>query len=253
MLRWSGSLRLVRELPPVCILAGGRGTRLGERARGLPKALIDVNGEPFVFHQLRLLARHGAHRVVLCVGYLGQEIIERVGRERFGISITYSQDGPQPLGTLGALRKAVPLLGERFLVLYGDTYLRLDYKSAVSAWERSTLPAMMTVLHNEDRWDTSNAIFDGERVIAYDKRMPSAAMKWIDYGLGALDSGALETLPADVSDLADLYRALAERKELFGYAVTERFYEIGTPPALSETTAFLVGESRAAGMRPATT
>ncbi len=245
----------MRELPPVCILAGGRGTRLGERARGLPKALIDVNGEPFVFHQLRLLARHGARQLVLCVGYLGQEIIERVGRERFGISITYSQDGPQALGTLGAIRKAAPLLGERFLVLYGDTYLRLDYKSAVSAWERSALPAMMTVLHNEDRWDTSNAIFDGERVIAYDKRLPSATMMWIDYGLGALDSSALEALPADVSDLADLYQALAERKELFGFAVTERFYEIGTPPALSETTAFLVGESRAAGIRrtPGTT
>lgn len=235
------------ELPPVCILAGGRGTRLGMRALGLPKALIAVCGEPFVFHQLRLLARHGASRVVLCVGYLGDQVIERVGHERFGIRIAYSHDGSAPLGTLGAIRRAVPLLGERFLVLYGDTYLRLDYRRAVRAWQSSGLPAMMTVLHNKDRWDRSNVAFDGERVSAYDKRSPSVEMEWIDYGLGALHANSLEAVPADVSDLADLHHALAKRHELFGFPVTERFYEIGTPPALSETSALLAGESRALG------
>ena len=226
-------------LPPVCILAGGLGTRLGERVRSTPKPLLDVAGEPFLNHQLRLLAGSGARRVVLCVGYLGEQVQQRIGSERFGVSIAYSYDGPTPLGTLGAVRHASPLLGERFLVLYGDTYLRIDYAAAAQAWNRSGLAAMMTVLHNEGRWDTSNVIFDGGRIIAHDKRSPTPEMRWIDYGLGGFTSEALDAVGPEVSDLADLYRELAGRGELFGFEATERFYEIGTPEALADTSAFL--------------
>jgi NDP-sugar pyrophosphorylase family protein len=226
-------------LPPVCILAGGLGTRLGERVRSVPKPLLEVAGEPFLHHQLRLLASHRASEVVLCVGYLGDQVEEQIGPERFGVRIAYSHDGPKPLGTLGAIRRAAPLLGERFLVLYGDTYLRLDYAAAAASWERSGLPAMMTVLRNEGRWDTSNAVLDGELVVAYDKRAPTADMHWIDYGLGGLLSTALDAVDAEVSDLAELDRQLADRRELFGFEASERFYEIGTPEALAETSEFL--------------
>jgi NDP-sugar pyrophosphorylase family protein len=226
-------------LPPVCILAGGLGTRLGERVRSVPKPLLEVAGEPFLHHQLRLLASHGASEVVLCVGYLGDQVEEQIGPERFGVRIAYSHDGPEPLGTLGAIRRAAPLLGERFLVLYGDTYLRLDYAAAAASWERSGLPAMMTVLRNEGRWDTSNAVLDGELVVAYDKRAPTADMHWIDYGLGGLLSTALDAVDPEVSDLAELDRQLADRRELFGFEASERFYEIGTPEALAETSEFL--------------
>lgn len=226
-------------LPPVCILAGGLATRLGEHARATPKALLEVAGEPFLDHQLRLLRSFGAREVVLCVGYLGEQIERTMGEERFGLQLEYSYDGTEPLGTLGAIRRAVPLLQERFLVLYGDTYLRLDYASAAAAWERSGLPAMMTVLHNKGRWDSSNAVFDGTRVAAYDKRTPTAEMHWIDYGLGGLRAEALCAVGPEVRDLADLYHELARRAALFGYEATERFYEIGTPEALAETRAFL--------------
>src|SRR5436305_3662054 len=129
-------------LPPVCILAGGLGTRLGSHVRDTPKPLLEVAGEPFLHHQLRLLAAHGAREIVLCVGYLGELIEERIGPARFGLTIAYSHDGPVPIGTLGAIRRAAPLLGGRFLVLYGDTYLRIDYRAAVAAWSRSGLPAL---------------------------------------------------------------------------------------------------------------
>jgi MurNAc alpha-1-phosphate uridylyltransferase len=231
-------------LPPVCILAGGLGTRLGDQVRSMPKPLLEVAGEPFLHHQLRLLKRYGAREVVLCVGYLGEQIEERIGSERFGLKIAYSYDGSEPLGTLGAVRGAAPQLGARFLVLYGDTYLRTDYAAAAVAWERSGREAMMTVLRNEGRWDTSNALFDGERVTAYDKRAPTAEMRWIDYGLGGLLAGALDSVGPDVSDLAELYGELARRGELFGFEATERFYEIGTPASLEETSAFLSRESR---------
>jgi MurNAc alpha-1-phosphate uridylyltransferase len=230
------------RLPPVCILAGGLGSRLGEHVRETPKPLLEVAGEPFLVHQLRLLADHGARAVVLCVGYRGEQIQERIGKRRFGIEIDYSFDAvPGRDGTLGAIRRAAPLLGERFLVLYGDTYLRIDYGAVARAWSESGLPAMMTVLRNDGRWDTSNATFRDGVVLAYDKRSPTPEMHWIDYGLGGLAACALDRAPAGESDLSGLYRVLASGGELFGFAAQERFYEIGTPQALQEAAAFLAG------------
>jgi NDP-sugar pyrophosphorylase family protein len=227
----------------VCILAGGLGTRLGSSVRDTPKPLLSVAGEPFLIHQLRLLASHGARRAVICVGYLGELIEREIGTERFGIEIAYSYDGSALIGTLGAVRKAAATLGDRFLVLYGDTYLRIDYGAAAAGWEASQLPAMMTVLRNEGRWDTSNASFDGSRVV-YDKRSPTPEMAWIDYGLGGLSSDALESVGEEITDLADLYHELSRRGSLFGYAATNRFYEIGTPGALHETDAFFQEKRR---------
>jgi NDP-sugar pyrophosphorylase family protein len=223
----------------VCILAGGVGKRLGARVQDVPKPLLKVADQPFLVHQLRLLARNGVANVVMCVGYLGELIERAIGPSRFGVRISYSYDGPGLDGTLGAIRRAGPQLGPRFLVLYGDTYLRLDYRAAADAWQRSGLPAMMTVLQNRGRWDASNAEFDGERVTAYDKRSPIANMSWIDYGLGGLTRATLELLGDDASDLSDLYHVLAARRELFGFEANERFYEIGTPRGLRETDKFL--------------
>lgn len=230
-------------LPPVCILAGGLGTRLGDKVEKTPKPLLDVAGEPFLIHQLRLLARHRATRVVICVGYLGEQIERRLGSSQFGIAIVYAYDGPTPLGTLGAIRQALPALGERFLILYGDTYLRIDYGAVADGWRRSGLLGLMTVLRNRGRWDASNASFDGRRVTAYDKREPTASMQWIDYGLGGLHAQAVDLIGNDAADISDLYRELAARGELFGLAANERFYEIGTPESLAETNAFLTAES----------
>jgi NDP-sugar pyrophosphorylase family protein len=227
------------ELPPMCILAGGLGTRLGERVRDTPKPLLEVAGEPFLVHQLRLLAGHGAREVVLCVGYRGEQIESRIGSERFGISISYSFDAPELDGTLGAIRRALPLLGERFLVLYGDTYLRIDYAAAAHVWRESSLPGMMSVLRNEGRWDTSNVRYADGRVLAYDKRAPTPGMHWIDYGLGGLTAAALSVVADAEGELAELYRQLAALGALCGYEASERFYEIGTPSGLREADVFL--------------
>jgi N-acetyl-alpha-D-muramate 1-phosphate uridylyltransferase len=235
----------VSSLPPVCILAGGRGTRLGEHVRDTPKGLIEVAGEPFLCHQLRQLADHGAERVVLCVGYLGELIEQRIGVERFGLQIAYSFDSPELDGTLGAIRRARRLLGERFLVLYGDTYLRIDYADAVAAWRAGGLPAMMSVLRNEGRFDVSNALYADGRVLAYDKLAPGAEMRWIDYGLGGLEQGALDLVPPETRELSGLYSRLARERLLCGFEVSERFFEIGTPAALAETDAHLLSRPRA--------
>jgi NDP-sugar pyrophosphorylase family protein len=226
-------------LPPVCILAGGLGTRLGELAREVPKPLLDVAGEPFLMHQLRLLARNGVSDVVLCVGYRGELIRDRIGSERFGMRVRYSFDAPGLDGTLGALRRARPLLGERFLVLYGDAYLRIDYAAVADAWASSKMPAVMTVLRNDGRWDVSNVAYRDGRVLRYDKHAPAPDMRWIDYGLGGLRSEVLDRVSEAECDLAVLYKVLAEAAELQGFEALERFHEIGTPAALRETDAFL--------------
>jgi NDP-sugar pyrophosphorylase family protein len=224
----------------VCILAGGLGTRLGSAAATTPKALTEVAGEPFLFRQLRLLARHRARKVVLCVGHLGEQIEAAIGSGRFGIDVRYSYDGPRLDGTLGALRRARPLLGDRFLVLYGDTYLRADYELFSEAWVKSGLSAGMTVLHNQGRWDRSNVIYEDGRIVRYEKGTDDPMMEWIDYGLGALRSEVLDLVGVGEHDLSALYRELARRSQLFGFEATERFFEIGTPAALAETTEFFV-------------
>jgi len=222
---------------PVCILAGGLGTRLGERVKDTPKPLIEVAGKPFLLHQLDLL--RGAPRVVLCVGYLGERIEAALGHEQCGIELRYRYD--DQAGTAGAVRGALEDLGERFLVLYGDTYLRIDYAAVEAASEG--WPALMTVLRNAGRWDASNAEFRDGRVVRYEKGAPG--MSWIDYGLSVLTPEAL----GDEADLAQVFTRLAAAGQLAGYEATERFYEIGTPEALAETDAFLSGRGASAAGR----
>jgi NDP-sugar pyrophosphorylase family protein len=228
------------SLLPFCILAGGLATRLGERAKRTPKSLMEVAGRPFAAHQLELLREHGAHRIVMCVGHLGEQVEQAIGDgSQLGLQITYSYDGPTPAGTAGAVRQAIDQLGPRFFVMYGDTFLRIDYAAVQDTFVASGKPALMTVLRNDGRWDASNALFEDGVVVAYDKRNPTDAMRWIDYGLGVLTPAAMAAAAPAASDLADVYHELACTGRLAGFEATERFYEIGTPEALAETDAWL--------------
>lgn len=223
--------------PPVAILAGGLATRLRPLTEAIPKSLVAIEGEPFLAHQLRLLRSNGLDRVVLCVGYLGEMIRDFAGDgSLFGLQIEYSFDGPTLRGTAGALRHALPLLGDHFLVLYGDSYLPCDYLAVETAFVQSGKRAMMTVYRNEGRWDASNVEFDDGRILAYHKTNRTAGMRYIDYGLGALKAEALEA-PGD--DLAQVYQHLLEQKELAGYEVSQRFYEIGSFSGVEELEGFL--------------
>lgn len=226
---------------PVAILAGGLATRLLPMTDAIPKSLVPVAGEPFIAHQLRLLRREGVVRVVLCVGHLGEMIEDFVGDGReFGLDVVYSFDGDRLMGTGGALRRALPLLGDEFFVLYGDSYLDIAFEPVLLTYWHSGAEALMTVFRNEGRWDTSNVQFDGVRVTRYDKRDLLPDLHYIDYGLGILPARVLTEKSSDeVFDLAEIYRALAASGELSGYEVTRRFYEIGTPRGLSETDTYL--------------
>lgn len=232
---------------PVAILAGGWATRLRPVTEKIPKALIEINGEPFLAHQLRLLASKGVKRATLCVGYLGEMLEAYAGDgSRFGLELTYVPDGPQLRGTAGAVAHARPLLGESFFVLYGDSYLPCDYGAVARAFERSGQAGLMTVFHNQDRWDSSNVRFEGGRILAYNKKLRTPEMRYIDYGLGVFRGDAFDGVPeTGAHDLADLYRDLLARGELAGLEVKERFYETGSFAGIQELSGYLAGNKAA--------
>jgi NDP-sugar pyrophosphorylase family protein len=225
-------------LPPVCVLAGGLGSRLGVLTRDTPKPLICVGGRPFAEYQLELLRGHGADRAVFCVGYRGELFEQVLGTgSRFDLDIRYSYDGAELAGTAGAIRGALPLLGDSFLVLYGDTFLRIDYLAVARAFERAGRSGLMTVLHDGQGPLPCNARVEGDRVAAYDKRKRPDGAEWIDYGLSVYRADVFRS-PGS-SDLADVQHELAAAGDLTAYEAQHRYYEIGTPEALRETEAFL--------------
>lgn len=225
---------------PVAILAGGRATRLRPITETIPKALVDVAGTPFILRQLEYLRRQGIELVVLCVGHLGEQIKEVVGDgARYGIGVRYSWDGPKLRGTGGAIKQALPELGEHFFVFYGDSYLPIDFSIVQQAFLSANQPALMTVMRNDNRWDKSNVEFVNGRIVEYNKHMQRPTMTYIDYGLGVLAARALADVPEDKAlDLADIYHALSMRGQLAGYEVFQRFYEIGSHAGLAETIHF---------------
>ncbi len=226
---------------PIAILAGGLATRLRPITETIPKALIEIAGEPFLAHQLRLLRRHGFQRVVLCVSYLSDQIEAFAGNgSRFGLEIEYSPDGPQLLGTAGAIRRALPLLGPAFAVIYGDSYLPCDYAGAIAAFRDSGKLGLMSVFRNQGLWDNSNVEFAGGRIVAYDKANRTPSMHHIDYGLGAFQRSAFDGVPPDRPyDLAALYQDLLRREELAAWESADRFYEIGSLGGIRDLTEFL--------------
>lgn len=231
---------------PVAILAGGLATRLRPITETLPKALVDVAGKPFIVRQLEYLRVQGVQRVVLCIGYLGEMIQDVVGDgEHFGLQIHYSPDGSKLLGTGGALKKALPLLGQDFFVLYGDSFLPVDFLAVQRHYSQSGQLALMTVLENGDRWDKSNVLFIDGRLVEYNKHAPRPEMAYIDYGLGVVSAKVFSQYPAEKPfDLADVYQKLSNKRQIAGLEVHERFYEIGSHIGLKEAEEyFLTKES----------
>ena len=229
------------ERIPVAILAGGLATRLRPLTEKFPKVLLPVAGKPFLAHQLDLLRQQGIRRAVLCLGYLGEMVEREFGDgSHFGLQLEYSFDGPVLLGTGGALKRALPRLGEEFFVLYGDSYLPTAFAPIADFFERSGRLGLMTVYRNDGKYDTSNVVFGDGEIKVYDKKQRLPGMQHIDYGLSLFRREVFEEYPADKPfDLADVMRNLVGRKQLAGYEVKERFYEIGSHAGLEELNGLL--------------
>jgi len=230
---------------PVAILAGGLATRLRPITEKIPKSLVPVAGKPFLAHQLDLLRSRGIRHAVLCIGHLGEMIQRGFGDgSAYGVKLDYSFDGPKLLGTGGAIKRALPLLGGEFFVLYGDSYLPIEYRPVAECFHRSGKLGLMTVYHNEGRYDTSNVVFRDGEIVVYDKKTKLPEMHHIDYGLSLFQSSVFDGYAADqVFDLAGVMGRLVREKQLAGYEVRERFYEMGSPAGLAELESLLQSKS----------
>jgi NDP-sugar pyrophosphorylase family protein len=226
---------------PVALLAGGLATRLRPITEEVPKVLVPIAGKPFLAHQLELLRNQGIRRVVVCLGYLGETVVQEFGDGRaYGMQLEYSFDGPKLLGTGGALRQALPKLGWEFFVLYGDSYLTCQFAPIAEFFQRSGKGGLMTVYRNEGLYDTSNVVFRDGEIAVYDKKVKLPEMRHIDYGLSLFRADVFERYPADEKfDLADVVTKLVAQRQMAGYEVPERFYEIGSHEGLAELEALL--------------
>jgi N-acetyl-alpha-D-muramate 1-phosphate uridylyltransferase len=233
---------------PVAILAGGLATRMQPVTSRIPKSLIDVGGEPFAVRQIELLREHDVIDITLLVGHLGELLADTLGDgSRWGVRLRYAFDGPRALGTGGAVRRALPGLGDPFLLLYGDSYLECDYAAIGRALAESDSDGLMTVYRNDDRLDRSNVLYDDGRILAYDKAHPTPEMRHIDYGLGVFRHAAFAPFEQEAAfDLVAVYQALLARHSLTGFEATHRFYEIGSVAGLAETRAHLAAKASSA-------
>jgi NDP-sugar pyrophosphorylase family protein len=220
---------------PVAILAGGLATRLRPITETIPKSLVSVAGRPFLAHQLEMLHLQGIRRAVLCIGFLGEMIQNDFGDEAYGIKLEYSLDGDKLLGTGGAIKRALPKLGEEFFVLYGDSYLPIDWEPVAVSFHRSGKHGLMTVFRNDNRYDASNIVFHNGQIMLYDKKAKLSEMRHIDYGLSLFKSSVFDMYPNDqVFDLAEVLGVLVRTGQIAGYEVQERFYEMGSQAGLAE-------------------
>lgn len=218
------------------ILVGGLGTRLRPLTHKVPKAMVPVHGRPFLEYQLAYLAASGVDDIVLCVGHLGRPIRDYFGDgRRFGVRIRFGDEGERLLGTAGAVKSVVTMLGDVFFVVYGDSYAPVEFADVMASFERHDKPGLMVVLRNEDRWDRSNVIVQDDLVVAYDKQRKLPGMHYIDYGVSLFHRRAFSIIPPGVTvDLAVVHRHLVDRGELLAYETSNRFYQIGTPEGLAE-------------------
>jgi len=226
---------------PVAILAGGLATRLRPITGSIPKSLIEIAGKPFAVHQIELLRSHGITDIVFCVGHMGEQIEKVLGDgSLWGVHLNYVFDGPTLLGTGGALRNALPLLGKAFFILYGDSYLECNYMAIEQAFWASGKLGLMTVLRNINQWDPSNVLVKEGQIQRYDKTHCTPDMEYIDYGLGVLQAKVFDAFTEDVPiDLVQIYQDLIAQDQLAAFQVTQRFYEIGSQAGLEETQRFL--------------
>jgi mannose-1-phosphate guanylyltransferase len=219
------------------ILAGGLGTRLGPLTAQVPKPMVPVAGLPYLEHQLRLLESQSIRDVVLLTGYLGAIVEDYFGDGgRVGLSIHYSRE-TTPLGTGGALRLAAHLLDEQFLVIYGDSYLPIDYRDVARTLDTSGAVGVVVVYDNRlaDTSVSNNIAVDAEGlVVRYDKDAAGDAdLGFVEAGVLAFRRSVVGLIPEGIASLEkQLFGNLIAARQLRACRTSQRFYDIGTPERL---------------------
>ena len=229
---------------PIVILAGGLATRLRPITEKIPKSLIEINGEPFVYHQLDLLEKKGFKKIHFCLGFLGEQVEKAVKESEYykRLSISFSYDGNTLLGTGGTIKKIINQLPEYFFVTYGDSYLDIDFYDIQEIFElkKQRFTSLMTVYENSNLFDKSNVVFENGSIELYSKSKKDSKMAYIDYGVGILSNKSMDFYDKNIIfDLGELYENLSLKKELYGYEVFQRFYEIGSLQGIEDLSNYL--------------
>jgi len=220
----------------IVILCGGLATRLGNLAKNTPKSMMEINSKPFLEHQIEKLKKQGLKDIVLCVGHLSRQIEEYFGNgKKFGVKIKYSYDGEKQLGPIGAVKNAESLLDDDFFIMYGDSYLSVDFQKAYSDFKKTNKSALMVVYKNQDKYDKSNLIVDNNMVIGYGAEDKTKEMIFIDYGTSVLSKKTLESVPENTMySTGEFFSELIKKNQLCAYEAKKRFYHIGNLEALEE-------------------
>ncbi len=223
------------------ILAGGLGTRLRPVLSDTPKVLAPVGGRPFLTYLLDQLGVAGIRKVVLCTGYLGEQVQATIGERYRDLPILYSQEN-QPVGTAGALRLALPCLeSEPVLVMNGDSYCDLDLPAFLSWHRQKEALASLALVHLQDtaRFGCVN-IEEGGAILRFGEK-ESASSGWINAGIYLLSQRLLHAIPQqrNVSMEYEIFPQYVG-KQLFGYPAGRRFLDIGTPASYADAERVLV-------------
>ncbi|MCK4364986.1 MAG: NTP transferase domain-containing protein [Thermoplasmatales archaeon] len=222
----------------IVILCGGLATRLGDLTKTVPKSMIPIEGKPFLEYQVENLKNHSIKDIVLCVGYLSEKIEDYFGNgSKFGVNIQYSHDGDKPLGPIGAVKNAESLLEDEFFIMYGDSYLTVDFQKAYSFFNQNNKLGLMVVYKNNDKYDKSNLKIKNNLAVSYGEKDAD----YIDYGTSMLSKKALNLIPENTFyTTGDFFILLIQKQELLTFETKKRFYHIGTLQALEEFREFII-------------
>ena len=224
---------------PVIILAGGKATRLGKIAKNTPKSLIKINNHPFLYHQLIYLEKQGIKEVIICAGHLGFKIKKFIENKKINLKIKYFNDGKKLLGTGGAIKKILPFLKNNFFVMYGDSYLPINFRNVQKLYINSKKLGLITIYKNKNKLDKSNIILKSGNIY-YNKFKPIKGMHYIDYGLNILNKRVFKYFNLKKKfDLAEVLNLISKKNLLTFMLVKKRFYEIGSLHGIKDTEDFL--------------
>lgn len=220
----------------IVIICGGLATRLGNLAKKTPKSMMDINGKPFIEHQIEMLKKQNIKNIVLCTGHLSEKIESYLGDgKNFGVDIKYSYDGGKRLGPMGAVKNAESILEKDFFIMYGDSYIFVDFNKVYDFYKENNELVCMVVYKNKNKYDKSNLIVENNRVIGHKDLKVEGKIEYIDYGTSILNKKSLDFIPKDsFFSTEDFFKKMIKKNQLLAYEIKKRFYHIGNPKALEE-------------------
>lgn len=218
---------------PILVLAGGLGTRLHPLTRSLPKVMVPVLGRPFLELVLEEMRRQGFVDYLFSVGHLGDQVFAHFGDgSRFGCRVSYIHE-PEPLGTGGAIRQALPHLGRSspFVVVNGDTLLELDLLALLEYHRRERQDLTVATTWVDDRGRYGAVVVEEGRVVGFEEKRSNAGPGLINGGVCVMNRRFFEGAPDGSFSLErDLLPARAG--EIAAFETRGFFLDIGTPEAL---------------------